>query len=156
VQHLATAIALGVAAMLLTSWLVRPGYEWLWPGLALAAVGTGWAVLSALDVIRPQDVGVRVGAAMSIVGVLTTMGTNAGRIVAVLVVAGWVGAALWRSDLFLLAMAALGALIAVPVLVGEWFPGALSAAIALLVVGGLLVGAAVFVARRRRELPQAS
>ncbi len=151
VQHLATAVALGVAAMLLTSRVVTSGGEWLWPGLALAAVGTAWAALAAVDVIRPGDVGIRVGGAMSIVGVLTTMGSDAGRVIAVLVVAGWVGGALWRSDLALLGMAALGALIAVPVLVGEWFPGALSAAIALLVVGGLLVGAAVLVARRRRE-----
>jgi hypothetical protein len=156
VQHLGTAIALGVAAMLLTAWAIPSGFEWLWPGLALAAVGTLWAGLTILGVVRPGSVGVWVGAAMSIVGVLTTMGSDAGRVIAVLVVAGWVGAALWRSDLVLLGMAALGALIAVPVLVGEWFPGALSAAVALLVVGGLLVGAAIYVARRRRELPQAS
>ncbi len=153
VQHLATAGALGLAAMFLVSWLYPDDFEWLWPGLALSAVGTLWAGLASAGVIRTEEVGVRVGAAMSIGGVLTTMGSDPGRVVAVLVVAAWVGAALWRSDLVLLGMAALGALIAVPVLVGDWFPGALSAAVALLVVGGLLVGAAVFVARRRRELP---
>lgn len=153
VQHLATAVALGLAAMFFVAWLYPPEFEWLWPGLALSAFGTLWAGLSAAGLIRPDDVGVRIGAAMSIFGALTTMGSDPGRVVAVLVVAAWVGAALWRSDLVLLGMAAAGALVSVPVLVNEWFPGALSAAIALLVVGGLLVGAAIWVARRRREQP---
>ena len=155
-QHLATAVALGVTAMLLVAWLGPSTYSWLWPGLALAGVGTAWAGLSAAGVVRPEQVGLRVGAAMSVVGLLTTIGGDAGRVIAVLGVAAWVGAALWRSDLVLLGMAALGALVTVPVLVGDWFPGALSAAVALLVVGGLLVGAAVLVARRRRDLPQPS
>lgn len=153
VQHLATALSLGLAAALLTAWAGPEGLDSLWPGLAAAAVGAAWALLSLLGVVRPPDVGLRIGAALSLVGVLTTLGSDAGRVVAVLVVAAWVGGALLRSDLALLAMASFAALVTVPVLVGEWFPGALSAALALLLVGGLLVGAAVVVARRRREAP---
>lgn len=151
VQHLATAIAVSAAPALLVSRFDPPPGDGLWPGLTIAAVGASWAALAAAGAIRPDDVGVRIGGAISTVGFLGTLGNDAGRVIAVLAVAGWVGVALWRSDLVLLGVAALGALISVPVLVTDWFPGALSAAFALLVVGGLLVGAAVFVARRRRE-----
>jgi hypothetical protein len=43
---------------------------------------------------------------------------------------------------------ALAVLYAAPRAAGTWFPGRLSAALTFLVTGGLLVGAAVWVARR--------
>ena len=53
------------------------------------------------------------------------------------------------SDLVLLAIGSLGAVQAIIGAVQEWFPNSLAAAIALLLVGGGLVGTAIWVARRR-------
>ena len=42
-----------------------------------------------------------------------------------------------------------------PAAITEWFPGDLTAPIAMLGVGALLVGAALFIARRRQTKPDA-
>jgi hypothetical protein len=56
-------------------------------------------------------------------------------------------------DLLLLAVASVGALLVLPATMSRLFPGMLSAAIALLGVGVLLVGAAIVTARRRSGKP---
>jgi uncharacterized membrane protein len=52
-------------------------------------------------------------------------------------------------DLVLLAVATLGALAILPIVVVRFFPGVLAAGMVLLAVGLLLVGAAVAISRRR-------
>jgi hypothetical protein len=62
-----------------------------------------------------------------------------------------VALALWERSLVWLAVAAIAMLWTTPRAAVEWFPGRLSAALTLIVTGGLLVLSAVWVARRRGE-----
>ncbi|MFV0463967.1 MAG: DUF2157 domain-containing protein [Nostocoides sp.] len=149
VQHVSTALAAAIAAMLATAAATSPTETWLWPGLAMCAVGTGWALLADRSLVRPRRIGLYVGAALSGIGAMTTMGDTPGPAIALTVVAAWLVVALRRADLVLLALASAATLVVVPTAVSTWFPGALSAAIALVIIGAVLVAAAVVVVRRR-------
>ena len=72
-----------------------------------------------------------------------------GTVIALVSVAGLVAYAVLVRDLVLLAVASLGTLVVLPELVVRYFPGVLSAALTLMVVGLLLVVTAVLTARRR-------
>jgi hypothetical protein len=79
---------------------------------------------------------------------LMTLPTNVGMVLALCTVVAVVVLAVVVRDLLLLAVGALGALNVLPVVVNEWFPGELAAPLVLLVVGALLVTAAVYTAKR--------
>ena len=95
------------------------------------------------------EAGTLLGAAVLIFGSMTLMGERWGAVLGLLTVVALVGVAVATRNLPLLGIASLGTLVVLPSAVTTFFPGALSAAIALLVVGILLVGAAIFTARRR-------
>ena len=147
-QHASTAVGTALTAMFLTGWVT--GWEGFnWPAVALCAVGTLWALLAQVGIIPDRVVGRGVGCLLSLFGGMSTLGTGPGSIVAVLVVAGWIVVAMRLSDLPILAVAAVATLPVVTNVVTQFFPGAVAAAVALVVVGLGLVGAAVVIARRR-------
>jgi hypothetical protein len=61
-------------------------------------------------------------------------------------------AAVLRRELGVLGVASVGTLIVLPISVDRYFPGALSAALALVLGGLVLVIVAVYAARRRPRL----
>lgn len=150
VQHIAAYLSVLLLGGSLVALLPHAGSL---PGLAIWALGAAWALLAWGGLVRPAMLGRWLGAAGLAAGAVAVAGERWGSVLAVVSVAVLVGASVVVRDMVLLGVASAGALFILPPVVGLWFPGVLSAALALLAVGLLLVGAAVTVARRGRPRP---
>jgi Predicted membrane protein (DUF2157) len=115
----------------------------MWSSFVVWGIGLVWFALSLLKIL-PQTSAV-IGAFSMMVyqewGSAFALGT-AIALVAVAVV---------RRQLGVLGVGSVATLISLPFTVGQYFPGVLPAALALVVGGLALVGVAVFTARRRRS-----
>ncbi len=149
-QHAATFVPLVVAAGTGTYLLTGSGEL---PGAAVWGTAAVWAVLAWGGVLRTREQGMIFGAAAMVFASMTVVGVEWGATLALLTLAVLISLALAFRDLILLAVASIGALAVLPAIMSRLFPGMLSAALALLGVGVLLVGAAIVTARRRREKP---
>ena len=118
------------------------------PGLAVWTTGGIWFLLGWFGTVQPRREVQALAAAAALIGALMTLPTNVGMVLALCTVVAAVVLAVVVRDLLLLAVGALGALNVLPVVVNEWFPGELAAPLVLLVVGALLVTAAVYTAKR--------
>lgn len=123
------------------------------PGLAVWGVALIWVVLGWGGVLEPRRFVMVFGAAGMFAGAMTTIPTNAGNALALVTAAAVVTTAVLFRDLLLLGVGAFGTLLVLPAVITEWFPGRLAAPIAMLAVGAVLVGAALFVAHRRHAQP---
>lgn len=90
------------------------------------------------------------GGLAAILGVMTTA-SELGIVMGVATAVAMLALALYERSLPWLAVAAFGLLQAAPRAAIECFPGRLSASLTLIVVGSLLVGSAVWVARHQGE-----
>ena len=128
-------------------------------GLATWGAAVIWAVLSWGGVLPwvgepgTPNLGVMLGSFGAIVGSMTTMQSNWGTVLSLVTVGAIVLAAVLSRSLPLLALGSLAALQTLPAAMVRWFGGSLGAALGLLLVGVLLVGAAISTARRRRAQP---
>jgi hypothetical protein len=116
------------------------------PGAATWAVGVAWTALAWAGLLEPRNVGVAAGAFGAVFGAMT-MTNDLGALIGLLTAVALVALALWERALPWLGVAALAVLWTASRAAVEWFPGRLSAALTLLLTGGLLVGAAAWVAR---------
>jgi len=146
VLHVTAYLAGLLLAASLVAQLPRPG---VLPGLAVWALGVAWALWAWAGLVRPALLGRWLGALATVGGAVAVAGRDWGSVLAVITVGVLVAAAVVIRDTVLLVVAAVGALLILPAVVGLWFPGMLSAAVALLTAGLVLVGAAVLMARRR-------
>lgn len=137
----------GTAAALLANYVESEA----WPSVGFWAVGAAWLALGQAEVLRPVRVARAAGAVLMLVGSMmtTSNGADAAYVFSLATVAAVVALAVAFTDLVLLAIGSLGAVQAIIGAVQEWFPNSLAAAVALLLVGGGLVGTAIWVARRR-------
>lgn len=118
------------------------------PGLAVWGTGVIWFVLGWRGTVKPRRPVQALAAAAALIGALMTLPADAGMVLALCTVVAAVVLAVVVRDLLLLAVGALGALNILPVVVNQWFPGELAAPLVLLVVGAVLVTAAVYTAKR--------
>jgi hypothetical protein len=123
-----------------------------WGGAAIWTVAVVWGVLAWTGRLEPRVTGVAFGALGAVLGAMTMnadlgIGLGLATAVAIMVVA------LWERSLPWLGVAAIALLWTMPRAADAWFPGRLSAALTLMVTGGALVGAAVWVARHHGEHP---
>ena len=147
-QQLAMMVMLGgTAASLLAKYVDTDS----WPGVGLWVVGAGWLLLAQFGVLSPSTLGRAAGAGMALIGSMMTTSdrADAAIVFSLATVAVVVVLAVAFSDLVLLAVGSLGAVQAIIGAVNEWFPNSMSAAVVLLLVGGGLVGTAIWIARRR-------
>jgi uncharacterized membrane protein len=121
------------------------------PGLAVWVTGAIWFLLGRRGTVTPRRPVQALAAAAALVGALITLPADAGMVLALSTVVAVVVLAVVVRDLLLLAVGAVGALNVLPVVVNEWFPGELAAPLVLLVVGALLVTAAVYTAKREKS-----
>jgi hypothetical protein len=121
-----------------------------WPGAAMWAVAVGWTVLSWAGRLEPRVTGVAFGALGAVMGAMT-ISSDVGIALALGTAVATVALALWERNLPWLGVAAFALLQTMPRAATAWFPGRLSAALTLMVTGGALVGAAVWVARHQGE-----
>jgi hypothetical protein len=152
VQQLAMMVGLMLTAAALTNEL---GVDDALPGFAAWGVALMWLLLGWGGVLGPRRFVIAFGAAGMFAGALTTIPTHAGIVLALATSVAVVATAVVFRDLLMLAIGALGTLLVLPSSVIELFPGELAAPIVMLAVGALLVGAGLFIARRRHTEPQA-
>jgi hypothetical protein len=124
------------------------------PGVGVWGVGVVWLLLGWGGLLRPRRVAVALGAAGAVVGAMITMSYDAGIVFAMMTAAAIVGAAMLFHDLVLLAVGAVEAVQILPAALTRWFPDSLAAPVALLGLGGMLLGAALWIARRRVRHPE--
>lgn len=120
------------------------------PGLGVWAVAVVWFLLGWGGVLGPRQPVLVLAAIGAIVGTMTTVGADLGIVLALLTAVSLVAVAVLFRDLYLLAIGAVGCLQALPVAVSEWFPDTALVPYVLLVLGLVLVAAAIWTARHRR------
>ena len=121
------------------------------PGYSVWSVGAVWFLLGWRGFVVPQRAVFVLGSVGMLIGAGITLPTYAGIALGLSTVVALVVLAVRFRDLVLLAVSAFGAFQILPSAVVELFPGDLAPPIALLVVGGLLVGAAIYTAHQRGE-----
>jgi hypothetical protein len=119
------------------------------PGVAVWVVGVVCLVLGEFALIQPARGAQVLGAVALIIAAVWVEGQWWGTAMALASVAALVTLAVLGRDLVLLSVASVGTLIVLPVMVLDYFPGGLSAALTLVIAGLALVGLAVVTARRR-------
>ena len=120
------------------------------PGLTVWLVAVAWTALAWTGRLAPRATGLAFGGVAAVFGAMT-MPEQSGILLGLATAVALLALALVDRSLSLLAVSALGLLESAPRAVVEWFPGRLSASLTLIVVGGLLVVAAVWVARHQHE-----
>ena len=139
VPVLMTGVAVGMELTSTDSWV---------GGATMWAVAVGWAVLAWSGRLEPRVTGVAFGVLGAVLGAMT-MADQAGIALGLATAVATVVLALRERSLVWLGVGAIALLWTTPRAAVEWFPGRLSAALTLMVTGGLLVYSAVWVARRR-------
>jgi Predicted membrane protein (DUF2157) len=146
-QHAAVVAALAVSAGVLAAHL--PVADGRVSGVAVWGVGTVWLVLGRGGVFGRSQPASAFGAVVAVVGAQLTVDRWWGAVLALATVAALVAVAAAGHDLVLLAVGAVGALTTVPAVLTQYFPDTLTAPLALLATGILLVGCAPAVTGRR-------
>lgn len=159
-QHVAFLVSItvvaGTAVALLPDPSIGVAAESL-PGAMIWGVGVAWFLLAWGGIVRPRELGLALGSILAIFAAMTTMGgdpaTEAwpGAVLMLVTLAALVTIAVLFRDFLLLVIAAIGALQGMPIAMSIFFPGLLWAALALLVIGAALIGAAIVIARSRRR-----
>lgn len=124
------------------------------PGVGVWGVGVIWLLLGWGGLLRPRRVAVALGAAGALLGSMLTMAHDAGIVFAMMTTAAVVVTAMLFHDLVLLALGAIAGLQVLPAALTRWFPDSMAAPFALLLLGAVLVGAALGIARRRVRHPE--
>ncbi|HET6666344.1 MAG TPA: DUF2157 domain-containing protein [Intrasporangium sp.] len=143
-------LAVAAAGSAFTAGLTGVAFDLRFGAVAASvlAVGAIWIALGWSGVVRPARPAVVIGSLIAFVGGQLVAVGGYGPIWGLLAAAGLVGLALYRRDLLILGIGSVGVLISLPVVVYDWFPSVAAAAVSLIVVGVLLVVAALYTARR--------
>lgn len=142
------AVAAGALALTLGSGAALLDVPWNLAALAVWLLGVLWLGLGWGGVLHPEQAAMAIGAIIAMVGAIMGMGDTAGPALGLTTAVGLVALALHRRNLVLLGIASISALVSLPTAVYLWFPTAVAAAATLILVGALLVGAALYTARR--------
>jgi Predicted membrane protein (DUF2157) len=145
-QQAGVVAALAVVAAAAAAHLPRDDGEAI--GLAVWGVGAVWLLLGWGAVVGPRLAADVLGGAALVVGTIVVVGPAWGSALAIASGVALVAAGVVLRDVALLVVGSLALLIDVPVVTDRWFPDALAAPVALLVVGVLLVVGALVAARR--------
>jgi len=148
-QHL--ALFAGVAALAATGLerLDRGVPVWAF-GVLLWGVSLLWGIAVHSEYLRPPAAGLFASGAGLLLGATITMGESAGQVLALATVAAllWLGVALRR--ILLIGIGATGTFWVIPAAVSRYLPGPVMAPLAVTVVGLVLLGIAMLLARVRR------
>lgn len=126
------------------------GLDTDWYGGLTWILAVVWSMLAYAGRLEPRVTGVGFGGLVGTFGALT-ISNDLGIVLALATAGALVVVALHERSLPWLAVGAISVLESAPRTAVQWFPGRLSAAITLIVAGGLLVLAAVWVARHQDE-----
>jgi hypothetical protein len=149
-QHLAvfggTAALLGTAVAQAWPSVVPGGI-----GAALWALSLLWGVAVWRGRLVPRAAGYVAAAIGLLVGAQVAMGAAAGQVLAVVTVAGLLAAGVALRRVLLLGFGAVGALVILPQVASRYLPSKVGAAVAVLAVGVIMLGVALWLARTRQR-----
>jgi LPXTG-motif cell wall-anchored protein len=149
-QHLA---AFGGAVTLLETGMDRidPHAGTFASGLALWVLALAWGIAVSRGLLVPAPIGMVLSGAGVLTGAIVAMDHTAGVPLAVATVAGLFAAGVLLHRVPLIGIGAVGTLYVIPDAANEYLPGSVAAPLAVAVVGLVLLGVALWLARRRRK-----
>jgi hypothetical protein len=148
-QHLALFAALAVLAGAVASRIDSDLGAWA-PGLAVWAMSALWAVAADRDLVPPRAAGFTAAGVGLLVGAQLTLDVAAGHLLGLLTVAALLAVGVLRRQVPLLLVGAFGVILFVPQSAVRYLPQSAAAPIAVFAVGLVLLGAALWLARRNR------
>jgi Predicted membrane protein (DUF2157) len=148
-QHLATFAAAAATVGTAVAWTAPEQTNWA-PGLAVWLLSAAWGYATYRGYLRPRP-----GYLCTVVGLLvgaqTTMAVPAGHALALATVAGLLVGGIVLRRVSLLIAGAIGVIQVVPQTAARYLPQSLAAPLAILAVGLVLLGAALWLARQPRR-----
>jgi Predicted membrane protein (DUF2157) len=121
-------------------------------GFALWALASVWGAATARGYLLPRVTGLVISGVGALTGALLAMTSDnaAGQVVALLTVAGLLTAGVVARRVLLIGIGATGTLYVIPAVAARYLPGSLAAPLAVAMVGLVLLGVAMWLARHRR------
>lgn len=148
-QHL--AVFTGLAALTGTAIVHAWPADTAWRvGLGLWLLALLWAVATHRGYLVPRTAGYAAAGIGLIVGAQLTIELPAGQVIAVATVAGLLSAGVALRRVLLLALGAVGAIDIVPQVATRYLPQGAGAAVAVFVVGLIMLGVALWLAKARK------
>jgi len=147
-QHLAVFASLAVLAGTVVARL-DPGLGAWGPGLAIWAMSVLWGVAVMRGYLPPGATGYFAAGIGVLAGAQLTMQVAAGYALALATVAGLLVAGVLLRQAWLVVLGALGVLLVTPQITTRYLPMSAATPVAIFVVGVVLLGSAVWLARRR-------
>jgi hypothetical protein len=147
-QHLAVFASLAVLAGTAAARL-DPGLGAWGPGLAIWAMSVLWGVAVMRGYLPPGATGYFAAGIGVLAGAQLTMQVAAGYALALATVAGLLAAGVLLRQAWLVVLGAFGVLLVTPQITTRYLPMSAATPVAIFVVGAVLLGSAVWLARRR-------
>ena len=147
-QHLAVFASLAVLAGTVVARL-DPGLGAWGPGLAIWAMSVLWGVAVMRGYLPPGATGYFAAGIGVLAGAQLTMQVAAGYALALATVAGLLAAGVLLRQAWLVVLGAFGVLLVTPQITTRYLPMSAATPVAIFVVGVVLLGSAVWLARRR-------
>ena len=147
-QHLAVFASL-VVLVGAAVYRFGPGIEEWGPGLGIWALSVLWGVAVLRGYLPPGATGYVAAGIGLLAGAQLTMQVAAGHALAVATVAGLLAAGVLLRQAWLVALGAVGVLLMIPQTATRYLPTSAAAPLAIFVVGVVLLGSAVWLARHR-------
>ena len=147
-QHLAVFASLTVLAGTVVARL-EPGLGAWGPGLAIWALSALWGVAAMRGYLPPGATGYFAAGIGVLAGAQLTMQVAAGYALALATVAALLAAGVLLRQAWLVVLGALGVLLVTPQITTRYLPMSAATPVAIFVMGVVLLGSAVWLARRR-------
>jgi hypothetical protein len=140
----------GLAALLITAMdQVLPNLTVVGAGVGIWILSAAWALAAGRGYLAPQRIGLAAGAVGILVGAIMTMENPAGQALALLTVAALLAAGIATTRVMFIAIGAVGTLWVIPRAAARYLPGSVAAPLAVAIAGLVLLGIALWLARRR-------
>ena len=147
-QHLAMFASAAVLTGTGIAWL-GPGLRTWGPGLCVWALSALWGAAVIRDYLPPRAAGYLAAGAGLLTGAQLTMQVAAGHVVGLVTVAGLLAAGVLLRRPWLVMLGAVGVLLFVPQTATRFLPTSAAAPLAIFVTGLVLLGSAIWLAKRR-------
>jgi hypothetical protein len=150
-QHL--AVFAGAVALTETSLeRVQPNVGNFGVGVALWVLAALWGLAVYRGYLVPRTVGLLVSGIGVLAGAMIAMDeAAAGQVLALVTVAGLLSAGILQRRVLLIAIGGVGTLYVIPDAASRYLPGSVAAPLAVAIVGLVLFGIALWLARTRRQ-----
>jgi hypothetical protein len=120
-------------------------------GIAIWAFAVAWGLAVARGRLLPAPAGMLLSGAAALAGAIIAMDQSAGVLLAVTTVAGLFACGVLMHQVPLIGIGAAGTLYVVPDAATTYLPGSVAAPLAVAVVGLVLLGVALWLARQRTK-----